>query len=201
MDEPLRSQLPPKVCTLLTCITALETYNYIPDFQVISRADWERQRIFKDGHTSDISAAAWSPNGALLATTSIDRKLLLWDTKTQKVIKSYSDVRATILAMSWHPKENILSYTNNDGELYIHTDFVPEEQESALQKSLQPAPFIHDPLQEISGNARRLTNGLKNGLPERTARHGTPDSLDALLGMDMDEDSADGFIVDDDGNG
>jgi chromosome transmission fidelity protein 4 len=170
------------------------------DMQVVSRGDWERQRTFKDGHTSDISAAAWSPNGAMLATTSIDRKLLLWDSKTQKVLKTFDDVRATILAMCWHPTQNILSYTNNDGELYIHTDFVPEEQASILKKSLQPAPFIHDPLQETSGNARRPANGLKNGLPERSVRRGTPDSLDEILGID-DEDMGDDFIVDDDNAG
>jgi chromosome transmission fidelity protein 4 len=171
-----------------------------PDLQVMSTGDWERQRVFKDGHTSDISAAAWSPNGAMLATTSIDRKLLVWDSKTQKVLKSFDDVRATILAMSWHPTENILSYTNNDGELYIHTDFVPEEDISMLKKSLQPAPFIHDPLQETSGNARRPTNGSKPGLPERSVRRGTPDSLDEILGIE-DEEMGDDFIVDDDNAG
>jgi len=132
------------------------------DIQVISSSDWEKQRVFRDGHSSDISAAAWSPNGALLATTSVDRKLLLWDTKAQKVLKSFDAVRATILAMQWHPTENILSYTNNDGELYIHTDFVPDEHVHLLKQSLQPAPFIHDPLAETSGNAwGPIVNGVK----------------------------------------
>ncbi|KAF2420021.1 WD40 repeat-like protein [Tothia fuscella] len=171
------------------------------DMQVMSRGDWERQRVFKDGHTSDITAAAWSPNGAMLVTTSVDRKLLLWDTKSQKVLQTLdaSDIRATILAMAWHPSENILSYSNNDGELYIHTNFVPEQLGHLLTKGLQPAPFIHDPLQDTSGNARRPANGLKNGLPERSVRRGTPDSLDEILGMEVDDDeTADGFIVDDD---
>lgn len=172
------------------------------EMQVMSVADWEKQRCFKGQHTTDISAAAWSPNGALIATTSIDRKLLLWDTKTQKVIKSFDDIRATILAMAWHPKENILSYTNNDGELYIHEDFVPDEKVSMLQLGLQAAPFIHDPLQEMSGNAKRQgMNGLKNGLPSRPVRRGTPDSLDEIMGDDGLSDVAEDFVVDDDGEG
>src|ERR1700722_1370593 len=109
----------------------------------MSRSDWERQRAFNTQHTGDITAATWSPNSGLLATTSTDRKLCLWDTKTQKLIKMYDDIRATIVAMAWHPTENILSYTNNDGELYIHTDFVPTDYISVLEKTLQPAPFIH----------------------------------------------------------
>lgn len=103
--------------------------------------------------------------------------------------------------MHWHPTENILSYTNNDGELYIHTDFVPSEHVKLLEKELQPAPFIHDPLAETSGNARRpLTNGLKDGNALRGRRHGTPDSLDEILGDDGASDM-DGFIEDDDGAG
>lgn len=174
----------------------------LKEMQVMSVSDWEKQRAFKGQHTTDISAAAWSPNGALIATTSIDRKLLLWDSKTQKVIKSFEDVRATILAMSWHPKENILSYTNNDGELYIHEDFVPDDKESMLSLALQPAPFIHDPLSETSGNAQRSgQNGTTSGLPSRHARRGTPNSLDEIMGDDGLSDVPDDFVVDDDGEG
>ncbi|KIV99051.1 uncharacterized protein PV09_09223 [Verruconis gallopava] len=175
------------------------------DFQVVSREDWEPQRAFKDGHASDITAAAWSPNGAILVTTSMDRKMCMWDTKTQKLLRTVDDVRATVLAMQWHPTQNILSYTNNDGELYIHTDFVPEEYIALLHKPLQPAPFIHDPLQETSGNAlRTLVNG--NGKDGRLARPRalSPDSLDDILGLDHMSDveaEGDNFVVDDDGNG
>jgi chromosome transmission fidelity protein 4 len=106
--------------------------------------------------------------------------------------------------MEWHPKENILSYTNNDGELYIHTDFLPEEYSSLLQKPLQPAPFIHDPLQETSGNSRRhLVNGSDKDAPLPRRRAPSLDSLDRDLGYDhmSDIEGDGGFVSDDDGNG
>ena len=56
------------------------------DIQVISRGDGERQRAFSGGHIGDITALAWSPNGALLLTAGADRKMLLWETGTQKVV-------------------------------------------------------------------------------------------------------------------
>lgn len=56
------------------------------DVQVISRDDGEKQRAFSGGHMGDITALAWSPNGAMLATSASDRKILIWDTRTQKVI-------------------------------------------------------------------------------------------------------------------
>jgi chromosome transmission fidelity protein 4 len=192
---------------------AFATPTALRDIQVMSTADWERQRVFKTGHSADITAAAWSPNGALLATTSSDLTLSLWDTKTQKLLKKYDDMKATILAMAWHPTENILSYTNNEGELFIHTNFVPEEHLSLQQKSTVSAPFFHDPSEGRAGvgPAQKVTNGAKITLPERRPRQrdGTPDSLDDLLGPDFRDDEAeeDGdeemndFVVDDDGAG
>ena len=70
-----------------------------------------------------------------------------------------------------------------------------------LEDTLQPAPFIHDPLAEISGNNRKTqTNGLKTVADIRSKRRGTPDSLDDILGSDLGGDEDD-FVVDDDGAG
>lgn len=193
---------------------AFATPTALREVQVMSIGDWERQRKFKTDHSADITAAAWSPNGALLATTSSDLNLRLWDTKTQKLLKTYDDIKATILAMAWHPTENILSYTNNEGELFIHTDFVPQEHLSILEQSTVSAPFFHDPSEGRGGVApapQKTTNGTTHVLPERRARQrdGTPDSLDDLLGPDFRDDEADedgdeemnDFVVDDDGAG
>ena len=60
---------------------------------VVSRDDGERQRTFSGGHMGDITAIAWSPNGALLISAGTDRKLLLWETKTQKIIARYIYLR------------------------------------------------------------------------------------------------------------
>ncbi|KAK8191003.1 chromosome segregation protein-like protein [Phyllosticta capitalensis] len=171
------------------------------DMQVVSRSDWEKQRAFKSGHSGDVTAAAWSPNGGLLATSGHDRKLVLWDVKTQRAIKTYDDVRATILAMSWHPTDNVLSYTNNDGELFIHTDVVPADHARILEKDLCPAPFIHEPLAETTANARRgPVNGAKE-IAHRPARAGSPDSLDEILAEDDELSDAEPFVDDDDGAG
>ncbi|KAF7679416.1 dna polymerase alpha accessory factor mcl1 [Alternaria burnsii] len=191
---------------------AFATPTAMRQIQVMSTADWERQRVFKTGHTADITAAAWSPNGALLATTSSDLSLCLWDTKTQKQLKKLDDVKATILAMAWHPTENILSYTNNEGELFIHTDLVPDEHLPLLQKPTVSAPFFHDPSEGRAGvpQPAKLTNGNVQTLPGRPRqRSGTPDSLEDILGPEFQDDEAqvDGdeemedFVIDDDGAG
>ncbi|KAL2066228.1 hypothetical protein VTL71DRAFT_2299 [Oculimacula yallundae] len=168
------------------------------DIQVMSRGDWENQRSFSNGHNGDITALAWSPNGAMLVSAGKDRKVVLWETKTQKVIATYD--YANVMDIAWHPTKNLLSFTNTDGEVYIYNEFVPEEHANLVRLPLQPAPFIHDPLSEISANSRRpVLNGLKD-IPDRGVRRGTPDSLDDILGSDIMGDEDD-FVVDDDGAG
>ncbi|KAL8669559.1 MAG: hypothetical protein Q9168_005856 [Polycauliona sp. 1 TL-2023] len=169
------------------------------DVQVVSRDDGEKQRAFSGGHMGDLTALAWSPNGALLATSASDRKILVWDTKTQKIIARYD--YTGVINFVWHPHENIFSFVTSEGELFIYPNFLSSENAQLLQKPLQPAPFIHDPLSETSRNATKtLTNGLKRPSNHQARREETPDTLDDLLGPRSDNEEDD-FVEDDDGAG
>lgn len=167
------------------------------DIQVVSRGDWENQRVFSSGHMGDITALSWSPNGAMLASAGRDRKILLWETKAQKILATYD--YPNVMDIAWHPSKNLLSFTTLDGEVYIYNDFVPAEHSHLLKLGLQPAPFIHDPLSEISANIRRPARTGEKPVPQQNGRDGTPDSLADLLGSAMGDE--DDFVVDDDGAG
>ncbi|KAG7141487.1 Minichromosome loss protein 1 like [Verticillium longisporum] len=173
------------------------------DIQVVSKNDWEKQRAFSNGHLGDITALAWSPNGALLATAAKDGKVLIWETKTQSVIQKFD--YNNVIDLSWHPTDNLLSFSTSEGEIYIYPDLINEQFASLLKLPKQPAPFIHDPLSEIS-NARRppQPNGNTNGngaLPSRPRRDSLG-SLDSFLNADDDGlGDGDDFVVDDDGAG
>lgn len=161
------------------------------DLQVVTRGDWATHKPFSGGHQGDVTALAWSPNGALLATAGLDKSLVLWDTRTQKILKSFPDIQNVILTMHWHPTENVLSYTNNNGELFFRENFVPGEYAKLLGIALQPAPLNSDPLGDIAGIARKVAT---NGHVE------DDDILDGLVDDAMSQDGAD-FIEDDDGAG
>ncbi|KAI0884702.1 WD40 repeat-like protein [Annulohypoxylon maeteangense] len=166
------------------------------DIQVVSKNDWEKQRVFANGHNGDVTALAWSPNGAILASAGKDKKILLWETKTQSVIArlDYADV----IDIAWHPRNNLVSFTNSNGEVYIHPDFVPEQYEPLLKLGMQPAPFIHDPLSESTNFRRPLENGRDaptTVLPQRRRAA----SYDSLMDGPLADD--DDFVVDDDGAG
>jgi chromosome transmission fidelity protein 4 len=162
--------------------------------QVVSRSDWSNQRAFKTDSRGDITAVSWSPNGALLATASEDLSITLWNTKTQQPVVKLDSDREPVLALAWHPTDNLLSYTTNDGELYMHAGILPQEHEALLQRTLVPAPFLNE-----SAPERSLVNG--GARPDAQRRAGTPDSLDDILGDDGLSENGDAFIVDDDGAG
>lgn len=165
------------------------------DIQVISKNDWERQRSFKNGHEGDITALAWSPNGAMLASAAKDKTILIWQTKDQSIVARYD--YPDVMDIAWHPTNNLLSFTTTLGEVFICPDFISDQFSLLLKLPRQPAPFIHDPLSEISANARRPpVNGLKPP-PPRTE---LTDDLDSLLDDGFGEED-DGFVVDDDGAG
>lgn len=168
------------------------------DIQIISKHDWEKQRSFSNGHSGSITAIAWSPNGGMLATAGKDGKVLVWETKTQSVIQRYE--YSNVVDLSWHPTKNIVSFTTTDGEVYIYPSFLSDQYAPLLKLPQQPAPFVHDPLSEISANRRPAAiNGEKtHEIPSRPRRESLG-SLDSFLGgEDPDEDD---FVVDDDGAG
>ncbi|PWY78430.1 chromosome segregation protein [Aspergillus sclerotioniger CBS 115572] len=166
------------------------------DIAVFSVGEWKKEKVFSGGHNGDVTAISWSPNGALLATAGADGQVLLWETKTQKVLERYDF--ANVINLAWHPTNNSLSFTTSDGELFIYDGIVSRDHQPLLQKPLQAAPIFSGPLTEISDNVRRpLANRPKESI-ERRERARTPDSLDDVLNYDVGMED---FVDDDDGAG
>jgi chromosome transmission fidelity protein 4 len=169
------------------------------DIQIVSISDWKPRGTFSNGHMGDVTALAWSPNGALLATAGKDRNILLWETKSQTIVARYD--QANVMDLAWHPKnQNLLSFTNTDGEVYIHYDFVPKEHAPLLDLPPQPSPFLSNSLSEISGNVQRPHVNGKVDIPHRLRRPSI-DSLDDIFGPDDAMGVDDDFVEDDDGAG
>lgn len=166
------------------------------DISIYSISEWKKEKTFSGGHTGDITAIAWSPNGAFLASAGADGQIVVWESRSQKILQRYEF--GNVINFAWHPTKNSVSFTTSDGELYIHENFVPKDHEAQLQKPLQAAPIFPSPLAEVSNNLGRPLADRSRDAIKHAARAGSPDSLDDILGQD--EDMAD-FVDDDDGAG
>lgn len=177
--------------------TAFASAEATRDIAIYSAPEWNKEKVFSGGHNGDVTAISWSPNGALLATAGADGQILLWETRSQKILERYDF--ANVINLAWHPTKNSLSFTSSDGELFIYDDFVSREHLPLFQKPLQVAPIFPGPLAEISDNVRRpLASRPKETVEQR--RGATPDSLDDILGGGSDGGMED-FVDDDDGAG
>ncbi|CAG7934555.1 unnamed protein product [Penicillium olsonii] len=167
------------------------------DIAIYSTSGWKKEKTFAGGHTGDITVMSWAPNGSLLASAGADGYIVLWEAKTQKILQRFDF--GNVINLAWHPSKNSVSFTTSDGELFIYDNFVPKDHEAQLQKPLQAAPILPEPLGEISNNVGRTTlaDRSKEAI-QRAARRGSPDSLDDILGGD--DDMMD-FVDDDDGAG
>lgn len=172
------------------------------EVKLVSAGDWKEAGVFKDGHTGDITAIAWSPNGAFLVSAGRDRKVLLWNSETQEVVARYDYPR--VMDIAWHPRNNIVSFTTGEGEVYIHNDFVPEEYAAALDLPLAKAPIDKSGAAGLGQKPRILERPVaqKITLPQRPAP--ASDGLDDIItgtGLDLGHDSDDVMVVDDDDDG
>ncbi|OLL24004.1 Minichromosome loss protein 1 [Neolecta irregularis DAH-3] len=110
---------------------------------VISRGDWERQRVFKSGHNGDITDIAWSPNGAYLASAATDGKVVIWQCRGQTIVTTlnYRD----IICLAWHPSQNVISFTSNQGHLYtIPQVLQPNHTPLPYGRAVHPCPLLED---------------------------------------------------------
>lgn len=176
--------------------TAFAVAEATRDISIYSVSEWKKEKTFAGGHTGDITALGWAPNGALLASAGADGQIVLWETRTQQILHRYDF--ANVINLAWHPNKNSLSFTSSDGELFIYDNFVPEDHEAQLQKPLQAAPIFPGPLTEISNNVERSLADRSRDAIKRAARAGSPDSLDDILGGDEEMED---FVDDDDGAG
>ncbi|KAJ5937171.1 hypothetical protein N7454_004826, partial [Penicillium verhagenii] len=167
------------------------------DIAVYSISEWKKEKSFKSGHTGDITALSWAPNGALLLSAGADGKVVLWESRTQNILHRFDF--PNVINLAWHPNNNSASFTTSDGELFIWDKFVPKAYEAHLQKALQAAPIYPGPLNDISNNVQQTLTDRSREAIKRAALRAPPDELDDILGDDMDME--DNFVEDDDGAG
>src|SRR5262245_8231878 len=71
------------------------------------------------GHSQAVNALAWSPDGALIASSSWDGTIQVWESATAKKLLTYSGHAQFPNSVSWSPDGTRLVSTGESGNLHV----------------------------------------------------------------------------------
>jgi len=109
------------------------------------------------GHKNMISDIACSPDKKMLASSSFDGKVILWDIKTGKQIHTFHEYNTLILCVAFSPEGKYLIYGSSDHTLTLwNIELMSMEKEfNGHQADIKCVSFSADGKWIISGSADR----------------------------------------------
>eukprot|EP01133_Synstelium_polycarpum_P007571 gene7571-8860_t len=94
----------------------------------ITSGNWTQSVTLETyGHSRDVTTIAWSPNGLYLASTGLDKNILVWDVAKKEPITYNYKHEKPILSISWKPDANCVSFIDANGQVGTHPTIVPAD--------------------------------------------------------------------------
>ena len=124
------------------------------------------------GHTADVTAVSFSPNGAILATASTDKTIKLWAVDTGKAVQTLMGHTASVFAVAFGPGGALLASASADETVKVWS--VPrgtlDYTLSGHTSSVLAVAFSPDAHTIASGSADRTIKlwALQDGAGVRT---------------------------------
>ena len=72
-----------------------------------------------EGHTDDVTALAWSPDGACIASASADGTVRVWELASASLLLIYSEHRSPVAAVAWSHDGQLVASGGIDGTICI----------------------------------------------------------------------------------
>ncbi len=130
------------------------------------------------GHSSRVTALAWSPNGKWIASASYDKTVQVWDAANGKQLLTYKEHRDRVNALAWSPDSTRLASASDDGTVRVW---------NPLSGTLFFAYQGHNgPVNALSWSP--ILSAYGNALPSQIASAGIDKSVhtwDATLGTNQ----------------
>jgi WD40 repeat protein len=71
------------------------------------------------GHASSVSGVAWSANGTVIASGSLDTTVQLWDAATGQTLRVYRGHRAPVADLAWSPDATLVASGDDSGDIHV----------------------------------------------------------------------------------
>lgn len=84
---------------------------------VLSDVATGKQLSVLDGHTDRLRGTVWSPDGSMLASGSVDGKVIVWNAKTGEQLLVLSDISGG--GLDWSPDSKMLITGSSNGSMVI----------------------------------------------------------------------------------
>jgi serine/threonine protein kinase len=111
---------PPRPATTPTIPAPPETYH--PSAKrppIVEKPAVGATLLTYHGHTSAITALAWSPSGGRVASGAWDCAIHIWESTTSSLLQRYQGHIAGITALAWSPDKHYLASGSDDGVIHI----------------------------------------------------------------------------------
>jgi len=88
----------------------------------VARSGQQSHRFVRSftGHTNWVRSAKFSPDGDLIATSSDDKTIRLWDPDTGKEIHVFSEPKGYASQIDWHPSGNCIGVASTDKSVKVY---------------------------------------------------------------------------------
>ncbi|OWA51616.1 Chromatin assembly factor 1 subunit B [Hypsibius exemplaris] len=95
------------------------------DLGFVNLESWTSQKAGRN-HGSEVTDLAWSPDGRYLLSSSCDDTNNIYDVEKLDVVKSFSEAKAFVLGVSWHPRSRNVATISADRFLRLYDPFNKE---------------------------------------------------------------------------
>lgn len=108
-------------------------------------------------HKKGVRALAVSPNGLYLASGDEDSNLVIWHTRTSKIVRQYQMANKIIDAIAWNPDPTLcmLAVSNEDHVVLVSPDLYSRKVNEATRALLsQSAEYYGTDLQAVGADIK-----------------------------------------------